>query len=188
MAKTLKLRTPVSIRALICINATHGAGTLNVLGSRDLDGSDFLGEKPVLTALSGRLFNLADRLRFRLLGGVLRRPLGRVSDADIDRALARLGLSRPELFTVKGAGAVHRRRLSAMMKAHGDVADEAVNHRWDDLKLADNLCAYCQSIRRCRSWLQWGSRNDAPRMFCPNSEFLSNIESRMNSKPTPGTR
>ncbi|MFQ5973819.1 MAG: hypothetical protein ACE5Q3_15950, partial [Alphaproteobacteria bacterium] len=65
---------------------------------------------------------------------------------------------------------------------------EAVRHRWDDLKLADNLCAYCQSVGRCRRWLHWGRRNDAPRMFCPNSEFFSSIEARMSTKPTPPTR
>lgn len=111
----------------------------------------------------------------RLRHPVLARPLGRTSNRQIDAALERAGLTRAALFTYGGAIARHRTQMAGMLEAHGVDVARAVVENWEDLKLADHYCAHCRNARRCSRWLQWGRRNDAPKMFCVNANLFASI-------------
>jgi hypothetical protein len=108
----------------------------------------------------------------------LSKPLGRVPDCLIDKALSERGLNRVDLFTLQTAQAPHRKRVAAMMAIKGISAVSAVEENWNALKEADHRCAYCDNARRCSRWLNWNRDNDAPRLFCPNSETLDAFEQK----------
>jgi hypothetical protein len=99
----------------------------------------------------------------------LARPLGRISDHDIDAALERAGVARADLFKPAGAIARHRIHMAHMLAArHVDIA-WATAERWAVLKLADDVCASCPSTGRCRRWLEAQGPSAAPIVFCPNA-------------------
>lgn len=114
--------------------------------------------------------------------GLLRRPIGRISDDQVDSALARLGQTRADLFTAAGARAAHRARMAGMMAAHGIDARYAAEAHWRRLKTADNYCRYCPSPERCQQWLEQPSRRDAPKVFCPNAPLFADIIKRQSAQ------
>jgi len=54
----------------------------------------------------------------------------------------------------------------------------AVLGHWGAMREAERTCACCGNARRCRRWFEWGLRNDAPRVFCPNAERFDDIARR----------
>jgi hypothetical protein len=121
------------------------------------------------------LTRLGATLRQALRGSVLSRPIGRVPDSEIDRALRNLGQTRVDLFTPAGAGAKHRIRMARMMAAHRIDVRRAVSSYWPWLKAADNYCRYCPSPARCQRWLDGDLRRAALEAFCPNARLFSEL-------------
>jgi len=121
------------------------------------------------------LSRLLDLLALIHSGKHLRRSLARSSSDELDRVLRRLGKSRRDLFTEFRGNARHRRRLAFMLNHFGVDPDFATHSHWDALRHADEACLGCPNVRRCRSWMSWGARNDAPRVFCPNAALLDAI-------------
>ncbi len=119
-----------------------------------------------------RVMDLVANLR---PGGRLGRSLTTFSSKDLDRLLASLGKSRPDLFTDFKGNAKHRLRLAHMFKHFGVDREHAARSHWNALRNADHVCACCTNVRRCRNWFSWGMNNDAPRIFCPNAELLDEL-------------
>ncbi len=126
-----------------------------------------------LTDLARRL---SARLQQIISDNPLLHPLGRASDSSIDEALVARGLARADLFTLGTISAPHRHRITAMLVIQGLPPRDFATHHWPELKAADHRCAYCVNIKRCESWLRWGRKNDAPRMFCPNAATFEQIK------------
>jgi Family of unknown function (DUF6455) len=108
-------------------------------------------------------------------GGRLGRSLSTFSSEDLDRLLASLGKSRPDLFTDFKGNAKHRLRLARMFEHFGVDREHAARSHWNALRDADQVCVRCANVKRCRSWFSWGVNNDAPRIFCPNAELLDEL-------------
>jgi hypothetical protein len=115
-----------------------------------------------------RLSALLDRQKARRR---LRKSLHRVSEAELVDLLARADLTRDELFHL-AAPVRHRRRLARMLAHFGLDAERLVRGHWATLREADRACARCASVRKCRHWFDWGRRNNAPRIFCPNAPLF----------------
>jgi hypothetical protein len=98
----------------------------------------------------------------------LRRPLGRVPDSAINRALTLRRSGRADLFTRGKTLAPHRHRIAAMLAAYHFSPKQIIARHWPELKHADHLCAHCTEKKRCDRWLRGDRRDDAPRRFCPN--------------------
>ena len=133
-----------------------------------------------LVVLVGRKYAL-----FRLNTG-----LARFSDAQLDRWVAWAGIGRSDLFTVFKGNATHR-RLMARMLTHFNIAPAVASVRcWTTLRDAEDICARCPSTGRCRRWLRWGRRNNAPSVFCPNAGLFRDLESLQHAPPleTPWVR
>lgn len=111
----------------------------------------------------------------------LRKPLGRLTDEQIDEALGKKNAKRTDLFKPSlGLGnAPHRHRISSMVATHGLSPELLVENHWEELKRADHYCAFCQQTKRCERWLQWGRTNDAPDMFCPNASMFKSLKKRL---------
>ena len=105
----------------------------------------------------------------------LRRCLSRMSSAEVDQALAQVGRNRAQLFTDFKGNAKHRRRMIFMMRHFRVDPDFATHSHWEALRRADSACFTCHNVPRCKSWMSWGARNDAPRVFCPNAELFDEI-------------
>ncbi len=106
---------------------------------------------------------------------LLARSQARASDAEIDAALRTAGLTRAELFTPQNAIAAHRTRMAHMLAAFEIDVAQATAERWGTFKTADGLCARCTQTGRCQRWLEWGQRNEAPWVFCPNAATFAAI-------------
>jgi uncharacterized protein DUF6455 len=119
-----------------------------------------------------RVMDLVAELRPR---GRLGRSLATLSSRDLDRLLASLGKSRPDLFTDFKGNAKHRLRLARMFEHFGVDRERAARRHWNALRYADQVCVRCTNVKRCRSWFSWGVNNDAPRIFCPNAELLDEL-------------
>jgi hypothetical protein len=124
----------------------------------------------------------AAALRAMLRGSILDRPLGRIPDRDIDRALETRGQTRADLFTAAGAGARHRVRMARMIAAHRIDVRRAVRVHWRLLKTADNYCSHCPAPERCKFWLDRGVHDGTePKRFCPNARLFSDIAARQKA-------
>lgn len=106
---------------------------------------------------------------------VLARSQEHLSDREIDAALVRAGLERADLFTPGNAIARHRVRMAHMLLAFEIDPERAVREHWEALKQADGHCSRCAQVGRCRRWLEWGGRNGAPQVFCPNAALFAAI-------------
>lgn len=119
------------------------------------------------------------QLAFRLIGGSLRGPIGRIGDQKIDADLSRLGLDRERLFSPETVTTRHRWRMARMMARHRVDVRRFVREDWRTLKLADNRCAYCESAKRCERWLDLSPPTaDGPLRFCPNGTLFADRGSR----------
>ncbi len=107
----------------------------------------------------------------------LRKSVGQLSDEELDRLLASTGRTRRDLFTVFQGNATHRRLMALMIQHFGLDLDHAIQNHWDSLKQAERTCVRCSNVKRCRNWVVWDRRNDAPRIFCPNADFFDEISS-----------
>jgi len=121
------------------------------------------------------LSRLHDLLAFMTSGKRLRRSLARSSSDEIDRVLDRIGITRSQLFTAFPGNARHRRRMAFMLNHFRVDPDFATHSHWDALRRADETCTHCPNVRRCRSWISWGARNDAPRLFCPSAALFDEL-------------
>jgi hypothetical protein len=115
---------------------------------------------------------------FRLDG-----PLGRFSDARLDRWAARAGLARSDLFTPFRGNADHRRLMARMLAYFNVEPAKACASCWQDLRDAEALCARCPNSGRCARWLAWGRRNNAPEVFCPNAALFRELEALQHVQP-----
>lgn len=121
---------------------------------------------------------LADGLRGYRARYRLRNDLGRLTEAELDCTLADAGLSRSDLATIFAAGSGKRSLMARMMTHFGIDPKRAALRHWGALREAEATCARCGNARRCRRWFEWGLRNDAPRVFCPNAERFDEIARR----------
>ena len=121
------------------------------------------------------LSRLLDLLVLTTSGKRLRRSLVRSPSEEIDRVLDSIGITRGQLFTAFPGNARHRRRLAFMLNHFGVDPDFATHSHWDALRRADEKCFHCPNVRRCRSWISWGARNDAPRVFCVNAALFDEL-------------
>ena len=127
----------------------------------------------------GRFLRAKSRLAFRLFGGSLRGPIGRIDDQKIDADLARLGLDRERLFLPETVTTRHRWRMARMMARHRVDVRRLLQEDWKMLKFADNRCAYCESAKRCERWLDLSLPTvDGPLRFCPNGALFADLGSR----------
>jgi hypothetical protein len=108
------------------------------------------------------------KMRRLLSNDPLLRPLGRVPDSTIHRALTLRRFGRADLFTPGKTLAPHRRRIAAMLAAFHFSPKQITEHHWKELKHADHLCAHCSDKKRCDRWLRGERSDEAPRRFCPN--------------------
>ena len=118
----------------------------------------------------------------------LRAPLGRLDDSVIDASLDGLNMDRHNLFSPEASVARHRKRISGMMSTLGIRVEPVIDQCWNELKQADQRCAYCSDVRRCEQWLSFGLGTDEPRYFCPNATFFAYLKNRQRSsteKPRP---
>ena len=46
---------------------------------------------------------------------------------------------------------------------------------WGALKDAERVCTHCTQKKRCDRWHDWGVRNNAPFIFCPNARLFDEI-------------
>jgi hypothetical protein len=108
------------------------------------------------------------KIRQMLNHDPLLHPLGRVPDSTIDAALAVRRMRRADLFSRGKNLASHRHRLAEMLTVFHFSPREITASHWSELKLADQICAYCANRKRCERWLRERRMDDAPRRFCPN--------------------
>ncbi len=67
-----------------------------------------------------------------------------------------------------------RSDLTEMMRYYG-TEPEQLHLYQDELVEAENLCAHCQHVGRCRRWRARGHHGDAPRLFCANADLLEEL-------------
>lgn len=133
--------------------------------------------------MSGAISRSARRLYSMVLDPILcwqaenrlRRELSCFSDEQLERVLADAGMSQGDLAAIFKGRARNRSLMAAMMEHFGVRPKEAGLRYWGALRDAERVCAHCSSVRRCRRWLEWGARNDAPRVFCPNAPLFDEI-------------
>ena len=130
---------------------------------------------PVAVILRGlTVFGAVIRRAFARLR--LRETLDRLGPEAIDRDLSDAGLSRSDLPTILGGRAHRRTRLMEPMMAHFHVDSQKLAPRyWGALRDAERVCQHCSNSSRCIRWLEWGRRNDAPRVFCPNATLFDEM-------------
>lgn len=101
--------------------------------------------------------------------------LSDLNDDELGHALADAGLTRSDLPTIFGSGH-RRRRLMTRMMSHFRVDPKRAALGYQAaLRDAERVCANCANVKRCRRWFDWGRRNDAPRVFCPNAELFDEV-------------
>lgn len=67
-----------------------------------------------------------------------------------------------------------RADLTEMMRYFGAEPEQLRLYR-DELGEAENLCARCQHVGRCRRWRANRRHGDAPRLFCTNVDFFEEL-------------
>ena len=98
-----------------------------------------------------------------------------LSDRELNRLLAEVGLGRGDLFSGKLDAPRDRRRMGKMLAHFGVDPHEATPRYWDALKDAERVCTHCTQKRRCDRWHDWGVRNNAPFVFCPNARLFDEV-------------
>ena len=106
-----------------------------------------------------------------------------MSEAELVEVLARADLTRGDLFHL-AAPVRHRRRLTRMLAHFGLDGEQLVRCHWAALREADRACASCANVRKCRHWFDWGRRNNAPRIFCPNAALFDELARKRKSCAT----
>ena len=129
---------------------------------------------------NARLFALLDRQKARRR---LRKSLHRVSETELVELLARADLTRGDLFHL-AAPVRHRRRLARMLAHFNLDGEQMVRCHWIAVRDADRTCARCATVRKCRHWFDWGRRNNAPRIFCPNAPLFDKLARNKRKSPT----
>ncbi len=64
--------------------------------------------------------------------------------------------------------------LAEMMRYFGAEPDQLPLYR-NELIEAENVCAQCKHVGRCRRWRAGGRQGDAPRLFCANVDFFEEL-------------
>jgi len=119
-------------------------------------------------------------------GNPLGNSLADHSDDELDDILTATGKTRADLFDVFKGNARHRQFMGLMMAHFGVDRDRATRSFWKALMSAEQRCIRCAHTKRCRSWFGWGSKNDAPRIFCPCAPLFDEIaRANRNAPPTP---
>ena len=127
-----------------------------------------------------QLFAVLDRRKARRR---LRKCLHRVSESELAELLVRADLGPGDLFHL-AAPVRHRRRLARMLAHFGLDGEHLVRNRWAAIRQADRTCARCANVRKCRHWFDWGRRNNAPRIFCPNAPLFDRLARSNRNPPT----
>lgn len=70
--------------------------------------------------------------------------------------------------------AMVRADLTEMMRYFGAEPEQLRLYR-DELVEAENLCAQCRHVGRCRRWRVREGHGDAPRLFCANVDFFEEL-------------
>ena len=122
----------------------------------------------------GPLRLIVDKVR-RWHNPVLARTLSDLRDDEIDDTLVRAGLTREDLFAPDDAIAQHRDRLALMLATLGIDIGQVIRDHWASLKHADQNCARCTQTDLCHRWLEGGTPNIGPKIFCPNATFFMSI-------------
>jgi hypothetical protein len=65
----------------------------------------------------------------------------------------------------------------------------ACEHHWRKLVQAEKACARCANLDKCRRWLAWGRKNDAPNVFCRNAGLFTQMRLDLDllARTTPRT-
>ncbi len=96
-------------------------------------------------------------------------------DEELNRLLADAGLARGDLFSGRPNNPRDRRRMAKMLVHFGVDPHEATPRYWGALKDAERVCTHCTQKKRCDRWHDWGVRNNAPLIFCPNARLFDEI-------------
>lgn len=121
------------------------------------------------------LRNLGARLRRKRVLRHLNRDLAGFSNKELASLLANARIGRSELFT-DFKGNRRNRRLMGQMLSRFDIDREmACEHHWRKLVHAEKACAHCANAEKCRRWLAWDRRNDAPNVFCRNAGLFTQM-------------
>lgn len=73
--------------------------------------------------------------------------------------------------------------MTAMMRHFNLNSDGAAPRYHGALRDAERVCMNCATVKRCKRWLEWGRRNDAPRVFCPNAALFDEVASDQRNAP-----
>ncbi len=119
------------------------------------------------------LLDLRRRWALRRLG----KGLACFTNKDLVDLLAKVGISRSELFTSFKGNALHRQFMGQMLTHFSVDRKKASEHHWRDLVYAEKVCARCPNKVRCQRWLEWGVNHNAPNIFCPNARLFHQMRS-----------
>ena len=121
------------------------------------------------------LQNFRKNLRRKRVLRHLNRDLAGYSNKELADLLARARMRRSELFTGFKGNRPHRQLLGRMLSHFGIDRELACEHQWHKLVRADKACAHCANVEKCRRWLAWGRKNDAPNVFCRNAALFTQL-------------
>ena len=119
----------------------------------------------------------------RLAGWSAMHPTGYPPDPERERCLREAGISPAELRSAGKAARGFRGRMTAMMRHFRFNPDAAAPRYHGALRDAERVCMNCTTVSRCKRWLEWGRRNDAPRVFCPNAALFDDAASDQRKAP-----
>ena len=97
------------------------------------------------------------------------------TDEQIDRALAKAGMRRADLFAAAKGNARHRRRLGKVVRYFGIDPGPMAEEHWRELKQAERICLYCSKADRCQRWVDGAAPDDGPRNFCRSAALFDAI-------------
>ena len=132
---------------------------------------------------------IAGFVRFRRLTDAIRgasrqfaywssqRPTDFLPDCERDRCLREAGITPAEFRSAGKSARGFRGRMTAMMRHFRLDPDAATPRYHGALRDAERVCMNCATVKRCKNWLEWGRRNDAPRVFCPNAALFDEVAS-----------
>ena len=129
---------------------------------------------------------LADGVRGlsrRFAGWSAMHPVGYPADPERDRCLREAGITPAELCRAGKSARGFRGRMTAMMRHFRLDPDAAAPRYRGALRDAERVCMNCTTVRRCKGWLEWGRRNDAPRVFCPNAALFDEAAADQRKAP-----
>lgn len=121
------------------------------------------------------LRNLRTRLRRNQVLRHLNRDLANFSNKELANLLANARIGRSELFTDFKGNRRHRQLMGQMLSRFDIDRELACEHHWRKLVHAERACSQCANAQKCRRWLAWGRRNDAPNVFCRNAGLFTQM-------------